>query len=409
MQLERHRRPHLTDGTGGVTRSYGILGNPYQTKTGSTVNAQYTYTSDGTRVKAVNGSGTGYVYRGSFVYSTTGSSEVLESVGFGGGRIEKNGTGYEVAYHITDHLGSVRSIVKSGTIVEQNDYYPYGSRHANSALTVQTSPAPNRWRFSGKEDLSAALGDPVLDFGARMYSSTGAMWQTQDPLAEKYYGVSQYVYCVSNPLLFIDTNGMDWYSINSNGDVEFIEEREDEFFDMLFLSFEMGPPDYTRSIKVKDRSILKSMSNAQYVPYSASVKDLRNIFFFVSDSFMEQEWGLYSNEESYAIVTSHSHDHVSSPFENTKSKLHSHSDTAANDRAEYESMGYWFYYDYDFSDTGKLLNKSANWYGAPPIPNDYYNYNNTGIPSQVYFPKSGHVYQLNKNNLPTLIETRRRK
>ena len=87
-----------TDGAGGVTRSYGILGNPYQTKTGSTVNAQYSYTSDGTRVKAVNGSGTGYVYRGSFVYSTTGSSEVLESVGFGGGRIEKNGTAYDVTY-----------------------------------------------------------------------------------------------------------------------------------------------------------------------------------------------------------------------------------------------------------------------------------------------------------------------
>ena len=46
----------------------------------------------------MNGSGTGYVYRGSFVYSTTGSGEVLESVGFGGGRVEKNGTAYDVTY-----------------------------------------------------------------------------------------------------------------------------------------------------------------------------------------------------------------------------------------------------------------------------------------------------------------------
>ena len=155
----------------------------------------------------MNGSGTGYVYRGSFVYSTAGSSEVLESVGFGGGRIEKNGTGYEVAYHITDHLGSVRSIVKNGTIVEQNDYYPFGGRLADSALSQQSSPFANRWRFSGKEDLSVALGDPVLDFGARMYSSTGAMWQTQDPLAEKYYGVSQYVYCNNSPTIIIDVQG----------------------------------------------------------------------------------------------------------------------------------------------------------------------------------------------------------
>ena len=72
---------------------------------------------------------------------------------------------------------------------------------------MQTSPAPNRWRFSGKEDLSAALGDPVLDFGARMYSSTGAMWQTQDPLAEKYYGVSPYVYCIGSPVSRYDGGG----------------------------------------------------------------------------------------------------------------------------------------------------------------------------------------------------------
>ena len=87
-----------TDATGGVIRSYGILGNPYQTKTGSTVNTQHSYTSEGTRIKSVNGSGTGYVYRGSFVYSTTGSGEVLESVGVGGGSIEKNGTAYDVTY-----------------------------------------------------------------------------------------------------------------------------------------------------------------------------------------------------------------------------------------------------------------------------------------------------------------------
>ena len=298
----------------------------------------------------------------------------------------------------------MRPVVKKGVIVEQNDYYPFGGRLADSALSQQSSPFANRWRFSGKEDLSTVLGDPALDFGARMYSSTGAMWMTQDPMAEKYYGNSPYVYCGNSPLLFIDPNGMDWYTINCDGDVELIEKREDESFDMLFLSFEMGPPDFTRSIKVKDRSILKSMSNAQYVPYSANVEDLRNIFFFVSDSFMEQEWGLYSNGESYAIVTSHSHDHVASHFENTNNKLHSYSDTAANDKEEYESMGYWFRNAKDFSDTGILLNQSADWYGANLIPNDYYNYKNTGIPSQVYFPKSGHVYQLRKRVFQSLLK-----
>lgn len=203
-----------TDGTGGVTRSYGVLGNPYQTKMGSAVKSQHTFLSDGTRIMTVSGSGTGYVYRGSFVYSKTGNNEILESVGFGGGRIEKNGTGYEVAYYITDHLGSVRSIIKNGTIVEQNDYYPFGGRLADASLPQQTTPVANRWRFSGKEDLSVALGDPVLDFGARMYSPSGAMWLTQDPMAEKYYCISPYAYCAGDPVNRVDPDGKTDYFDN---------------------------------------------------------------------------------------------------------------------------------------------------------------------------------------------------
>ena len=41
--------------------------------------------------------------------------------------------GNEVMYFEKDHLGSIRSVLNtSGTVLEKNDYYPFGLRHANS-------------------------------------------------------------------------------------------------------------------------------------------------------------------------------------------------------------------------------------------------------------------------------------
>ena len=150
--------------------------------------ANYTYLSDGTKT--------------------------LESVAFGGGRIRKTGTSsYAVDYHITDHLGSVRAIVNAaGAIQEQNDYYPFGTRHPNGLTQL---PA-NRWRFSGKE-VQDAFGIAYSDFGARLYDRS-ASWTAIDPLAEKYYAVSPYAYCHDNPIVRVDPNGMiDWELIKKGG------------------------------------------------------------------------------------------------------------------------------------------------------------------------------------------------
>ena len=65
----------------------------------------------------------------------------------------------------------------------------------SSRITV-TVTSPNRWLFSGKESqslLNASI--PLLDFGARMYNPAIARWTAADPLSEKYYGISPYVYC----------------------------------------------------------------------------------------------------------------------------------------------------------------------------------------------------------------------
>ena len=196
-----------SDATNNLQSSYNLLNLPAQIKSGSTVKANYTYLSDGTKTAAFTSASAGKDYAGSFTYSRgDGGSKTLESVAFGGGRIRKSGSTYAVDYHITDHLGSVRAIVNaSGTVVEQNDYYPFGTRHSNGL----TQLAANRWRFSGKEEQDAAFGIAYSDFGTRLYDRS-ASWTAIDPLAEKYYAVSPYVYCNNNPICFIDYNGLVW-------------------------------------------------------------------------------------------------------------------------------------------------------------------------------------------------------
>ncbi len=148
---------------------------------GSTVKANYTYLSDGTKAAANTSASAGKDYVGSFVYARGSSgTRTLESVAFGGGRIRKSGSSYLVDYHVTDHLGSVRAIVTNGSIVEQNDYYPFGTRHPNGLTTLSA----NRWRFGGKEEQDGAFGIAYSDFGARLYDRTAA-WTTIDPMAEK--------------------------------------------------------------------------------------------------------------------------------------------------------------------------------------------------------------------------------
>ena len=94
--------------------------------------------------------------------------------------------------------------------------YGYGDDHILSGRMISPplvaelveAASPNRWLFSGKESqsfLSASV--PLLDFGARMYNPAIARWTAADPLSEKYYGISPYVYCLGNPISIIDPNG----------------------------------------------------------------------------------------------------------------------------------------------------------------------------------------------------------
>jgi RHS repeat-associated protein len=208
------------DANGNMTRNarenldygYNLLNLLGTVKEGSTTKAQYRWLADGTKAGVRNtATGTlGYEYLGSLIYKRTGSSTVaLEGTAFGGGRINKTSSSYEVNYQIADHLGSPRVVFKDATtILARNDYYAFGKRHANPGLPVGDDTR-NRWLYNGKErQTTGNVG--FFDYGARMYDPEIARWTTVDPLAEKYYSWTPYVYVGNNPVRFIDPTGMSW-------------------------------------------------------------------------------------------------------------------------------------------------------------------------------------------------------
>ena len=206
-----------SDGHTGFEFSYNILNLPMSAEDSADGRTMtYTYLSDGTKLKAVSDGGAGLTYRGSFVYGlSSGGGCTLESVATDEGRIVMDGTAVKDEWHVRDHVGNVRSVVWlnapagtsiSASILEQNDYLPFGTR-----LPGSRTDQSNRYRLGGKEEQDIAGMDlGLLDFGARYYDPWSCQWTAADPLAEKYPGLSPYCYCGNDPVIYIDVNGKEW-------------------------------------------------------------------------------------------------------------------------------------------------------------------------------------------------------
>lgn len=186
-----------------------------EVKNGSTIKAKYLYSYDGAKMKVQDANNAnGYDYLGSLVLVKTNNT-ITPECNFGEGIIR----GSEVMYFEKDHLGSTRTVLNaSGTVLEKNDYYPFGLRHANSSYVIT---ANNRYKFNGKEDqMVGSLG--LLDFGFRMYDPMLGRWQGIDPLAEKYLSTSPYVYCANNPVNAVDPDGKRIIFVNGHWNSTFI-------------------------------------------------------------------------------------------------------------------------------------------------------------------------------------------
>ena len=131
----------------------------------------------------------------------------IEGADFSDGRFMSLSGVVRPYYHVTDHLGSVRTVIdgQSGQVVERNDYYPFGGRWEDSGSEMMSA---NRYRYNGKEEQSGEFGVHTIDYGARHYTPISGRWLSMDPLAEKYYSISPYVFCNNNPVNYVDLDGM---------------------------------------------------------------------------------------------------------------------------------------------------------------------------------------------------------
>ena len=154
------------------------------------------------------------MYAGSTQYLLDGSLVVKDGMTdrylFDGGyakAIFVNPTTYtfEFYYYNKDHLGNIREVVdSSGTVKQVTNYYPSGTPYADPAAVMNANMQP--YKYNGKE-LDRMHGLDTYDYGARQYDPVLGRWDRMDPLCEKYYSVSPYVYCHDNPVMHIDPDG----------------------------------------------------------------------------------------------------------------------------------------------------------------------------------------------------------
>ncbi len=177
---------------------YNVLNLPSKVTFGDGNSVSYTYAADGRKLQTVhiiNGTTTTTGYVGNMIYENGTLKRTLVDGGY-----YENGEYY---FYIQDHLGNNRVVAKQdGTVVQMNDYYPYGMEFASN-----TNEAAQPYRYNGKElDTKGSLN--VYDYGARHYDPVLGRFMTVDPMAEKYYGWSPYAYCLNNPIICIDQLGL---------------------------------------------------------------------------------------------------------------------------------------------------------------------------------------------------------
>ncbi|MBP1167397.1 RHS repeat-associated protein [Chryseobacterium sp. PvR013] len=176
---------------------------PFTTQTET---LKYVYSSDGTKVQMTKDAEV-TDYLGSFQYTANSSTGAQTSF------VLANEEGYydfvnsRYVYQYKDHLGNIRLSYTKGNvgqpvILEENNYYPFGLKHAGYN-TGDTSNNKFKYLYNGKE----LQGTGNLDYGWRQYMPDLGRWNGIDQLAESYHSTSPYAYVMNNAINMFDPDG----------------------------------------------------------------------------------------------------------------------------------------------------------------------------------------------------------
>ncbi|MDR6517303.1 RHS repeat domain-containing protein, partial [Chryseobacterium camelliae] len=180
--------------------SYNFLNLPVTIQNVKGDKTAYLYSSDGSKLrKRLPGKTVDYL--DGFQYE----NGVLQFFPTEDGYYDAVGSRY--VYHYTDHAGNIRlsftSVNGIASVLEENNYYPFGLKH-QQYNTGSSSMATYNYKFGGSE----LQENGMYDFGARMYMPDLGRWGVMDPLAEIMRSHSPYNYAYNNPVNYIDPDGM---------------------------------------------------------------------------------------------------------------------------------------------------------------------------------------------------------
>ena len=195
----------LNKGINDIT--YDLLGNLREITMSDNRSIRYVYAADGTRLRTTHKRKVGNTYLRD---STEYLGNLIVKNGqpvmyrFSGGYFAfDNGALSDCHYYIQDYLGNNRMVVsKGGSVKQSNHYYPYGGIIGG----IDFNPTLQPYKFEDKE-LDRTYGLDWYDIHARQYDPVVPSWHTIDPLAEKYYYISPYAYCLNNPVNYVDLRG----------------------------------------------------------------------------------------------------------------------------------------------------------------------------------------------------------
>ncbi|MEM9000843.1 MAG: RHS repeat-associated core domain-containing protein [Bacteroidota bacterium] len=138
------------------------------------------------------------------------------------GYVAPNGSGgYDYVYQYKDHLGNVRlsytedpSNPGTPTIIEENNYYPFGLEHKgyNGNVSPFANSTAEKFKYNGVE-LEESLGLELYEMPLRNYDPAIGRFITADPVV--HHSLSPYNAFDNNPVFFADPSGADAWDFNS--------------------------------------------------------------------------------------------------------------------------------------------------------------------------------------------------
>ena len=206
----------------GLTFEYDLLGHPVKVN-GKTSTIEYVYAPDGRKLRATHKTFTSATknivktstttdYTNGYIFKNSKPS----MFSFDGGYYSFDGQGKlnGCHYYIADYQGNNRMVVNAATnrTEQVTHYYPFGELMAD----ISTSPDAQQFKYNGKE-LDRSFGLDLYDYHARQQDAKLGRFNSIDPLAEKYYGISPYSYCAGDPVNCVDKDGRDVYTISNSG------------------------------------------------------------------------------------------------------------------------------------------------------------------------------------------------